>query len=120
MCELTNRTAECLELVEKTYGGILSAPHPSEILLNLEHMNSNIFAHATYGRSYKTVRHIISLNANYIGDHSAKYISDIIPHEVAHIVCFNNNIQLDDPHGELWMQLCVLMGGDGNEFIDLD
>jgi hypothetical protein len=119
MCEFTDKAAECLDLVGKTYGGILSTPHPSEILLNLEHMNSNIIAHATFDGRHRTVKHIISLNANYINDHVNKYISSVIPHEVAHTVCFDNNI-VDDPHGDLWMELCVLMGGDGNEFIELD
>jgi len=99
MNEFNDRTAECLKLVGETYGGILSTPHPSAILLNLEHMNSNVIAHATYGSKYKTIKHIISLNTQYTTGHSAKYISDVIPHEVAHAVCFDNNI-VDDPHGE--------------------
>jgi hypothetical protein len=118
MRKFKDRMIECLEVAGDTYGGILTTPSASEILLNMEYMNGNTIAHATFDNRYKMTKHIISLNTNYIEEHEDMYLSDVIPHEVSHTICFDNGI--DDVHGELWMELCVLMGGSGEEFIKLE
>lgn len=45
-------------------------------------------------------------------------IKQIIPHELAHIICMANN--WDMGHGRIWKQVCMLLGGNGNMHHDME
>lgn len=112
-----NRITQCLTDAKLQYGWLLHIPEREEILLNYEHMDRGTLAHATGNPRNKKVRSIISLNPMYASDYSAEYSEFVIPHEVAHIICFRN--ELDDAHGDAWKEVCVSMGGIDTETLDI-
>ena len=48
---------------------------------------------------YNTIRNI------------AQMLTDIVPHEYAHLLCFANG--WDDGHGDTWKSVCMELGGNG-------
>lgn len=108
-----------LSLVKKRYGNILVVPSVKEILFNIEYMDKNTLAHATgYDRSAKYIKHVISFNKNYVNDNIELYRKEIMPHELAHIICYINDVR-NDAHGDMWKELCTVMGGSGEEKVSL-
>ena len=105
-------------MAEHNYGNIMDIPASSDILLNFEYMNCDFFAHATVNPKYKN-KNIISLNPILFADHKLIYHDEVIPHELAHIICFNNGIY-NNHHGNMWQDVCQSMGGSGNQFINTE
>lgn len=109
------RIASCLKTVAASYGNILDIPVKKSILFNYEYINKNWFAVAHMDPNAKLIKNIVSFNPLHIEDNIDEFVDNIIPHELSHIICFNNG--LDDDHGENWETLCVEMGGSGNQFV---
>lgn len=102
-------------MVRVDYGNIFDIPSKANILLNYEHMPFNILAHASTMVAPKEPVNVISLNAERTNDEWRLYEELVIPHELAHIICFANNI--NDGHGDTWGELCLSMGGVDSKFI---
>jgi hypothetical protein len=114
--ELFNkRVGTCLDMVRVDYGNIFDIPSKASILLNYEHMPDNILAHASTMVAPKEPLNVISLNAKRTDKEWQVYEEIVIPHELAHIVCYTNGI--DDGHGATWGELCLSMGGIDSRFI---
>jgi predicted SprT family Zn-dependent metalloprotease len=69
---------------------------------------------AGWAVGYRTIR----LNKEAIISHWEALSGDIIPHEIAHLVC-NNNKELGNNHDKGWKQVCIALGGDGKRTHDL-
>ena len=119
MRDFNSRIAECLSAVKWDYGSIFDVPNANDILLNYEHMNSARMAYATHDVNSPEVSNIISLNVDYIGEYRTLFEYEVIPHELAHVICFNN-LAGESNHGDAWSQLCVSMGGTGSKFISME
>lgn len=113
------RVSACLDIIESDFGSFMHIPKSNDILLNMEFMNPITLAHATYDHRTTNIPNIISFNVKYANDYKGVFTDEIIPHELAHIICFNNDV-MGDNHGDAWKQICTAMGGSGNEFIGID
>lgn len=109
------RIEECLERVSAVYEGLLLIPHSSSIILNREFMVPNWMAHESQANKLN----IISLNTKLVEHNKELYAEEIIPHELAHVICRVNPILYSvNDHCKNWQELCILMGGSGNAYID--
>lgn len=111
------RVGECLAYASREYGSIFDIPRQAEILCNFEYMNDPLLAHASHIPSAKHAKVIISLNAKYAEDYWAGYEEFVVPHELAHIICFKNDVH--EEHGDIWGELCMSMGGINSETLDI-
>lgn len=103
--------------LQDAYGNFFDVPKKSDILMNMEYMDACVLGRAHYNGGFKNVKYIISLNEKYTSAHPELYEEEVIPHELAHIVCFYNGI--NDDHGDLWKEMCHTIGGSGEERIKL-
>ena len=108
----------CLNIVKNNYGNILDIPDKCNILFNIEHINEymkrDYVALTTYNTQHKHIKHIISFNRKYFKPKNEfDILNIIIPHELAHVICFHNNI-IEPEHGHTWRGLCLMMGGTGD------
>jgi predicted SprT family Zn-dependent metalloprotease len=83
-------------------------------------MNYNILGFTTFEPNAKHIKYIISLNKNYINSNKYFYISEIIPHEMAHIICFENKLINVSLHNNDWKNLCIIMGGSGQKILNFN
>lgn len=113
-----DKLKKCLNIVKDLYGNILNIPEKREIILNLEYMSHPTMGHASYNNKARVTKHIISLNRKYVERHHGIYENEIIPHEVAHIICFINGVEED--HDFIWSELTKCMGGSGEKKIDME
>lgn len=110
------KVEECLDIVRENYPNTLNIPVKNDILVNAEFMNSGILAFTTHYPWAKHIRFVIALNRKLHEHHSDIYLREIIPHEMAHVICFNNNVSTN-AHCDTWKELCKLMGGSGEKSI---
>lgn len=111
------RVEDCLSVASKNYGSIIDIPQKGDILFNFEYMDYPILAHATMDTRAKHAKFIISLSAEYAKDYWEEFEELTIPHELAHVICFNNGV--NDDHGDMWGELCTTMGGTSDSHVNI-
>lgn len=116
--ELNKRLIGCLDEAKSHFGNILEIPKRSEIVFNTEQLVKTRCAVAEHNMNNRYVQYFITMNRKYLVDNMEVYLNEIIPHEVAHIICFHNN-RIELGHGDLWRELCITMGGTGEERVRL-
>jgi predicted SprT family Zn-dependent metalloprotease len=74
---------------------------------------------ATWGECPKTNKPVgvIQFSLQHVTRKLVVMVKQIIPHEVAHVICMVNG--LDDGHGKVWRQVCMMLGGNGETFSTL-
>lgn len=118
MRQFRNRLNDCLSDVRQRYSDFLVIPEGHQILLNREFMVNHHMAH----ESQQANINIISLNTKFLDLNEQLYLDEIIPHEVAHVICRVNPEELfsKNDHCENWKELCIAMGGTGDVYIEDD
>lgn len=107
---LKNRLRECLIIASNNWDGFLNIPQPSEVILNREFMKPKFLAHESMAGGMN----IISVNSDLVDKNLDFYVSEIIPHELAHVICRINPRDLVPlKHDSDWAELCMTMGGSG-------
>lgn len=71
---------------------------------------------AVYGRDVRTggMMGIIQFSMHLTVHNITRMISEIVPHEYAHILCMANG--WDNAHGADWVHVCKSLGGNGEAF----
>ena len=54
---------------------------------------------------------LIQFSMRLVAKRLLTMIKQIIPHELAHVICMANN--WDMGHGRIWKQVCMMLGGNG-------
>ena len=54
-----------------------------------------------------------------LGDHFLDILQEVIPHEIAHLVCFARP-DLGDAHNRGWQRVCLALGGNGKTYHDYE
>lgn len=116
MNPLRKRIDECIKSAKLLYGGLIEIPESSSIILNKEFMLPQWMAYESQANNLN----IISLNAKWVKYNEELYFHEIIPHELAHVICRVNPIiqYSSDDHCDNWKELCICMGGSGDPYID--
>lgn len=115
---LNKRLIGCLAEAKLNFGNILEIPERSEIVFNTEQLNEIKCAVAEHNVNNRYAQYFITMNRKYLANNLEIYLNEIIPHETAHIICFHND-RIESGHGDLWRELCITMGGTGEESIKL-
>jgi SprT protein len=58
----------------------------------------------------------VGYNTHLFAQNPEHFISTIVPHEIAHIVCFH--LGIDRGHGANWKRVCRMLGGDAKRLYD--
>lgn len=60
----------------------------------------------------------VNFNLNYLKQYYDRIVSEVIPHEIAHVATIYMYDENAD-HNWLWKELCLKLGGNGEEFFKL-
>jgi hypothetical protein len=109
------RIKECLETAKIFYGEFIKIPQSTDIIVNKEFMLPSWMAYESQPHNLN----IVSFNAKWVRYNEELYIGEIIPHELAHVICrVNPVLHSENDHCSNWEELCRVMGGSGEKYID--
>lgn len=97
---------EVFQLVKEIYGFDLS-----NIDINFD-LKGRVAGKACGRRSNGIVKYSVFFNANIVKHNLEEMLNEVVPHEIAHIVCFVNPL-LGRHHDAGWAYVCKRLGGNG-------
>lgn len=115
---IESAVTECLAKARRIFGEAATQA-VSRIACEYFARGRNV-AVATWGHcpdTYKPVG-VIQFSMQHVMRKLIVMVKQIIPHEVAHIICMVNG--WDDGHGKVWRQVCMMLGGNGETFSTLE
>ena len=75
---------------------------------------------AGYFRCYSNGHCLINFNQALLQQNEQEFLSRTVPHEVAHLVCYQLYGKRIKPHGEKWKAVMKLFGADSSRCHDYD
>ena len=108
---IQNAVNDCLAKARRLFGEA-ATKDVSRIACEYFARGRNV-AVATWGDCPKTLKGvgIIQFSMEHVMRKLVVMVKQIIPHEVAHIICMING--WDNGHGPIWRQVCMMLGGNG-------
>lgn len=86
----------------------------TDVSIQVMHSNRRVMGRAIHDRG----QYIIELNPDAIVNHKSFIIEEVLPHEMAHLVCFNKP-EIGNDHDAGWANACKLLGGSGRMHHDV-
>jgi predicted SprT family Zn-dependent metalloprotease len=104
--------ADCLERARRTFGDKV-VDKVNRYVIEYFHNGAHAALAAALRLPEETVG-VLQLSLYYIRKRCFSVIKQIIPHELAHLICMANGWEM--AHGRVWRQICKVLGGTGEEF----
>lgn len=103
---------QCLEKADQLYGTHLAG----NVAIRFD-----IGGYSTAGQAgFKHGNFFLRFHPDYIEDHFEEMLSDVVPHEVAHIVGYAAPAQGARRHNPNWKRICIELGGTGERCHSMD